>query len=257
MKDSLKKSILKVFAFYVSHQVRTQTRILSFDNGRKRCENRLREASKKLKTPVLNYHISSDKIQILVKAGAEQVTELLRYISSTTAADHASRSGWEGPFWKNRYNAVLIQHGIHLLRCGLTMDMTMVSQEKCLYPGQWIFSGYREIIEARKRYRIINRDKTADLSGFENYHAMKAWYIEHIGKIPETMLLENDDLQNALAIGDRENLEPIAQCFPRRISEIRIITDDKYGLTHGLFVPRKTKYRFTRSLKIMSKKNQA
>jgi len=249
MRDSVKKSILKDFAFYISHEARTQTRLLNFHNGRKRCENRLREASRQQKVAVLNYHISSDKLQMLVVGNSRQLTELVRYITSTTASEQASRSGREGPFWKNRYNAVLIQHGIHLQRCNLTMDMTMVTQEKCLYPGEWIFSGHREVIEVRKRYRIINRDKTAKLSGFENHGAMKIWYIKHMRKIPESMIFKNDDMLSALAVGSQENLNLIAQYFPRRNRKIKLLADDKDGLSYGLFVSQKAKRHFTRSLK--------
>jgi len=64
------------------------------------------------------------------------------------------------------------------------MDMTRVIQEKCLYPGEWLLSGYREIIEIRKRYRIINCDEAAHFSGFENYASMKTWYVEHMNTIP-------------------------------------------------------------------------
>jgi REP-associated tyrosine transposase len=159
MRDNLKRNILRNFVFYISHEVRTQTKLLSFNNRRERCRKRLWEAGRKHKAVILNYHISPEKLQVLALGNSEEITDLIKRVVTNTAADHRRRNNIEGPFWRKRFKATLVQNGIHLLRCNLTMDMTMVLEEKCLYPGEWSFSGQREITEIRKRYRIIDRDK--------------------------------------------------------------------------------------------------
>jgi len=249
MKDNFKKEILQNFAFYVSHEARTQTRLLSFQNGRKECRKRLWEASQKGEAAVLNYHISPEKLQVLASGNSEMITDLIKNVAANTAADHRRRTNIEGPFWRKRFKAALIQHGIHLMRCSLTIDMTMVLQEKCLYPGEWPFAGYREITGTRKRYRIINCDKVARCSGFNDRKAMKKWYLEHISTMPEIIIISPVELISAVAVGDLANMESIAQHFPRKSREIKLLVSDKLGITYGLFVSGKAKRTFTRFIK--------
>jgi len=249
MRENLKKNILRNFAFYVSHEARIQTKLLYFQNGRERCRKRLWEAAKKEKATVLNYHISPEKLQVLACGNSDNITSLIKSIASNTAGDHRRSHNIEGPFWRKRFKATLVQKGIHLLRCNLTMDMTMVLQEKCIHPGEWEFSGYHEITEIRKRYRIINNNKMAKYSGFENQDSMKTWYIEHISSISNITILNPEDLIVAVAVGDLEDMELIARCFPRKRREIKLLVSDKFGMTYGLFVSQQAKQRFTRSLK--------
>ena len=64
------------------------------------------------------------------------------------------------------------------------------------------------------------------------------------------MCLKPEELNSALAVGDFEHLKLIASCFSKRITtNVKLIADDKFGKTHGLFVPKKTRRRFTRSIK--------
>jgi len=249
MKESLKKKILRNFAFYAMHDVRTETKMLGFHSRRTQCWKRLWNAGKKYKPVILNYHISPGKIQVLTSGNSEEVTELMKNVSANTAADYRRRSNQEGPFWKKRFKATLVQNGVHLLRCNLTMDMTMVLQEKSLYPGEWLYSGYREIIDIRKRYRIIDCDMNAVLSGFEDHASMKTWYVEHINTIPEVKLLNPEDLISAVAVGDLQNIELISKCFSRRHRKVKLLVEDKFGSSYGLFISQHAKRRFTRSLK--------
>lgn len=249
MYDRIKKKILADFAFYIMHESRVNTRLLSFQNGREQCRKRLWEAGRKHKASILNYHISPEKLQVLLHGNSEQMTELIKNVAANTAADHRRRTNKEGPFWRKRFKATLIQHGIHMLRCNLAMDMTMVLQEKSLYPGEWPLSGYQEIIDVRKRYRIINLEKCAKLSGFQDYESMRIWYLEQMNTGPGIVILKLEDLNTAVAMGDLENIELTARCFPRRCSEIKLCCEDKFGKSYGLFVSEKAKRLFTRSLK--------
>ena len=249
MYDTIKKKIRAQFAFYIMHESRVNTKLLKFQNGREGCRKRLWEASRKHKACILNYHISPDKMQVLLQGNSEEMTEVIKDVAANTAADYRRRTNKEGPFWKKRFKATLIQHGIHMLRCNLTIDMTMVLHEKSLYPEESPFSGYQEIIDVRKRYRIINLEKCAKLSGFQDYQSMKIWYLEQMNTDSGIEILKPEDLNIAVAIGDLENIELTARCFPRRCREIKLCCKDKFGESYGLFVSAKAKRTFTRSLK--------
>ena len=127
--------------------------------------------------------------------------------------------------------------------------MTMVLQKKCLHPGEWALSGHREITEVRKRYRIIDCDKAAQFSGFENYVSMKTWYVQHMNTIPAVKFFNVEDLISAVAVGDLKNIELIALRFSRRHRRIELLVDDKFGSSYGLFVSQQAKQSFTRSIK--------
>lgn len=248
MNDSIKRKILAGFAFYTCHKIRQKTKLLDFQNRRDNCRKRLWEAGRKYEGAILNYHISPEKLQILATGNSIIITNLMTTIATNTAKDHSRNTKMEGPFWKGRFNAVFIQHGIHLLRSSLTMNMTMILQGKCLYPEEWNSSGYREITGIRKRYRIVNSEKCAKLSGFQNKAAMQAWHIEQMNTVSEIVMLNPEDLITAVSIGDLENMELMAHCFPRRQREIKLCCSDKFGSSYGLFVSGKAKRVFTRSL---------
>ncbi|MCK5056259.1 MAG: hypothetical protein KAT34_06365, partial [Candidatus Aminicenantes bacterium] len=109
MRDNLKRNILGNFAFYARHEVRTQTKLLSFDNRRERCRKRLWEASRKCKAIILNYHISPEKLQLLASGNSEKITDLIKSVAANTAADHRRSHNIEGPFWRKRFKATLVQ----------------------------------------------------------------------------------------------------------------------------------------------------
>jgi putative transposase len=249
MKESFKRGIMRNFTFYINHEARTRTKLLRFQNGREQCGKRLREASEKFKASILNYHISPDALQLLVSGNSTKISNLVKSVAANTAADYRRSHNIEGPFWRKRFKATLVQNGVHLLRCNLTMDMTMVLREKCLYPGEWSLSGHREITEVRKRYRIINCDKAAKLSGFESWSSMKTWYVEHMNAIPAITIFSPDDLIAAVAVGDLEHIESIALCFPKRRREIKLLVSDEFGTTYGLLASQRAKQLFTRSIK--------
>ena len=245
-----KKWITTEFSFLVIHACRPETRLLRFDNGRKKCQERLRQAVIKSKASVLNYLITPEYLRVIMAGDSAKVSEFMRFAASTIASDHAQRTSREGPFWKGRYNALLIQNGIHLLRVSLLIDRIMIDGEVCIYPGEWEFSGHREITGIRKRYRIVDTKKTAELTGFENEDSLRQWYLDDSEAQRFVEGADRDLLDKALAVGDRQALEKIGECFARRKSgNIEVIVPDDKNPTYGLFVPNKTKNTFTRSLK--------
>jgi hypothetical protein len=174
----------------------------------------------------------------------------MKSTTSPTASAHARRTSREGPFWKGRYNAILVQNGIHLLRVCLLMDRIMIDREVCMYPEEWRFSGYREITGVKKRYRIVDTAKTAELTGFEDKQSLRQWYLDDSDSHRFIEAANRDLVDRALAIGDREALDRIAECFASTTGvNVELVVPDDKNPTYGLFVARKTKMAFTRSLK--------
>jgi hypothetical protein len=243
----MKRNILSNFAFYITRETRLQTGILKFKNKREQCRKNILESVKKERSKILNYHISPEKIQILFKGNSKQMTQLMKSVISKTTNTHMSQTNAEGPFWKNRFGATLVQHGSHLLRCNMAINMTMVLQEKDIYPEEWDCSGYQEIIGIRKRYKIIDLNRCAKFSGFKNHNDMQNWYVSNNINSPKIAMFTLYDLENATAIGDLENIESIANSIHTKQKVIKLCCKDEFGTSYGLFTSKNTKRQFTRN----------
>jgi len=249
MKKMFKNWILENFSMNVTHNCYRKTRMLSFDNGRKNCMEKMRLASRKYKGKILNYIILDDQMQAVISGSSEQVTDIIRYISSITAADYSLRTNREGPFWKGRYSITLIEKGIHLLRLSLMMDRALIDQEQCLQLGEWKFSGYNDLTGIRKRYVIADACKMAELTGFRNEIEFKEWYVECSAIMSESIPSSIVALNRAAAVGNLDSLERIAERFPRGWSNIEILIEDPKVPTYALYLSEKRRRSFTRSFK--------
>jgi REP element-mobilizing transposase RayT len=249
MKETLKKLILSNFSMHIMHQCYTRTRLLSFDKSRKNCQERLRQASRKYRGEVLNYCILEDQIQVTINGSSDQVTDIIRYTSSATAADYSLRTDREGPFWKPKYKITMIEKGIHLLRLSLMMDRAMIDREECLHQGEWKFSGYNDLIGIRKRYTIADTKKIAKLTGFRNENDFRQWYIECSAEMSESLSGTLHELNKATVVGSLELLKSIAVMLPRGWSKIDILVNCDKAPTHALYLSDKRRRAFTRSFK--------
>jgi hypothetical protein len=58
-----------------------------------------------------------------------------------------------------------VEHGAHLMRCLVYIDLNMVRVGVVNHPSEWSFSGYNEIQEPRSRYALIDYEKLQNLLG--------------------------------------------------------------------------------------------
>ncbi len=249
MEEKIKRWILGNFCFNARHEPSPNTRLLIFANSRNNYKERLRQAAKKYRNSVLNYCVTDKEVQILIHGDAQRLTNIVRYTSCLAAADYSLKANDEGPFWKGRYKANIIQKGIHLLRFSLMLDRMMIDREICLHQAEWIHSGYRDLTGIRKRYTVANTKKMAKLTGFTNEEDFRRWYIGYSPEMSEELSGCLSKINNATAIGGKKEIEKIAKTFSRRSWAIEKIIPHERIPTFALFLPNKTRRRFTRSLK--------
>ena len=111
-------------------------------------------------------------------------------------------------------------------RCLFYIDLNMLRAKVVDHPKEWKHCGYHEIINSRKRYRIINQTRLRQcLCMGENPNSFIKWYkamleekIESIYRVPESHRME------AYAIGDEDWLKGIYKALGFKNKKIPPVT---------------------------------
>ena len=104
---------------------------------------------------------------LLIKdTGPNVIAASMQLIAGRTGQDYNARKGRHGAFWEDRYHATAIETDEHLHRCLAYIDLNMVRAGVVDHPIKWVNSGYHEIQQPPKRYRVIDLPGLFGLSGF-------------------------------------------------------------------------------------------
>jgi putative transposase len=125
------------------------------------------EAKKGYGVVILNYMAPFNRIHLLVhdRDGGEVISKSVQMAPGRTAQQHNQRKNRKGAFWEDRYHAMAVQTGEHMVQCIVTMDLNMVRAGVVKHPSEWPHSGYGEIQNAPERYRLIDRKALMQLLG--------------------------------------------------------------------------------------------
>ncbi len=101
--------------------------------------------------------------------------------------------------------------GLHLSRCLFYLDMNMVRAGVVAHPREWQFGGYRELNGARKRYRIIDRDRLLGLPGSSDVAGFRRWHAATLGGLCDRREQQREThWSRAFAVGNRRWLRELA-----------------------------------------------
>lgn len=154
---------------------------MRFVRDRRRWVHWLFEARKRYGITVLNFMVTSNHVHLLVldEQNGDGIARSMQLIAARTAQEFNRRKQRRGAFWEDRYHATAVESGEHLLECMAYIDLNMCRAGVVDHPVEWECCGYHEIQQARRRYRIIDRDRAALLLGFrrpeEFASAQRAW----------------------------------------------------------------------------------
>lgn len=95
----------------------------------------------------------------------------MQLIAGRMAQEYNQRKKRRGAFWEDRYHATAIDKELYLLRCLVYIDLNMIRAGIVTHPSQWKQSGYHEIQNPQKRYRIIDCEALLDLTHIKNFPA--------------------------------------------------------------------------------------
>jgi putative transposase len=90
--------------------------------------------------------------------------------------EYAWRRQRTEPFWEDRYHAVAVQTGEHLVRCMIYLDLNMVRVGEVSHPEDWPHSGYGEIVYPPIRYTLIDRKLLARLLFMKDESELSGFY---------------------------------------------------------------------------------
>ncbi len=87
----------------------------------------------------------------------------MQLIAGRTAQEFNYRKKRKGAYWDDRYHATAIDTDQYLMQCLIYIDLNMVRAGFVSHPKDWIHSGYFEVQNPSKRYRLINTKRLCQL----------------------------------------------------------------------------------------------
>ena len=132
------------YAWHITHRCHDRAFLLKAAIERDTWRRWLLEATKRYRLCVLNYVVTSNHVHLLVydRDGDGAIAKSMRLVAGQTAQAFNRRRGRRGAFWEDRYHAVAVETGEHLIRCLVYIDFNMVRAGVVEHPDEWRHSGY-------------------------------------------------------------------------------------------------------------------
>jgi putative transposase len=130
--------------------------------------------------------VTANHIHLLVAddGDRESIPRSIQLIAGRTGQQYNQRKNRKGAFWEDRYHATAIEAGEHLFRCIAYIDLNMVRAGVVDHPSQWLFCGYHEIQNPRRKNVLISYDRLRELVGAKTYDEVKH---SHMGWVEECL----------------------------------------------------------------------
>ncbi len=207
-----RRGLLDKTCYHITHRCHQRDFLLKFEIDRNKYLEILFRTKQRYKVDFLDYMITSNHVHLLVwSRKGQEIARALQYVQGQFAQYYNHRKKRQGAFWRDRYHTTIIQSGFHLSRCLFYIDLNMVRARVADHPKEWKHCGYHELVNDRKRYRIVNQNRlqkclrvTEDAKSFNDwYKSTLAEKTENIYRVREAYWTE------AYAIGDKNWLMDI------------------------------------------------
>jgi len=133
----------------------------------------------------------------------------------------------QGAFWEDRYYATAVDTDKYLAKCMVYIDLNMVRAGVVAHPSDYKCSGYHEIQNPPKRYRIIDRRRLLD---YFSIQGEEAFLEEHRSWIDEELrnnsLMRDHSWSESIAIGSRAFTSSIKQQLSSRAGNRSVILEN-------------------------------
>jgi putative transposase len=197
--------------WHLTHRCHERDFLLKFARDRNSYLRWLYEARKRFGLCVLHYMVTSNHVHLLVQDSAEGViARSMQLIAGRSAQEYNRRKGRLGAFWEDRYHATAIEAGEHLQRCVVYIDLNMVRAGVVKHPAEWPHSGYLEIQQPLKRYRVIDLLVLSGLCGFNDITRFQKAYREWVeAALNGDTAVRDDRWSEAVAVGSQSFVEQV------------------------------------------------
>ena len=202
------------YVWHITHRCYKKEFLLKFARDRRRWMDWLFEAKKRFNLSVLNYMATSNHIHLLVydNNGRDVIPKSIQLIAARTGQEYNIRKKRKGAFWEDRYHATAIEQNDHLNRCLVYIDLNMVRAGVVDHPKLWPFCGYNEIQDPPRRYRILDLDSLARLTGCTDLPDLQAVHKRWIkGSLQADELERESHWTESIASGSKSFIEKVKQ----------------------------------------------
>ncbi len=160
----------------------------------------------------MNYAVTSNHIHLLVFGNNERdvIPNSIKLIAGRTGQEFNQRKSRKGAFWEDRYHATAVESGEHLYNGLVYIDLNMVRAGVVDHPPEWLFCGYNEIQEPKRKNILIDYPRLAELLGFDSYDEVKyyhkKWVDDFLGNGKN---VRDDKWTKSIAVGNRSFVERV------------------------------------------------
>ena len=220
------------FIWHITHRCHKREFLLRFRKDRHRWTQWLYQARKRYGLKILNYIVTSNHIHLLVMdtAGITSIPRSIQLIAGRSGQEYNQRKRRKGAFWEDRYHAVAIESGDHLIRCLVYIDLNMVRAGVVSHPSEWEFSGFNEIQSPRRKSVLISYEALYNLAGYPDYESFRKAHLEWVK-------VEADKIDNRRQAHWTESIAVGSDAFVEQIKArlaARAAGREKRPLEHGM-----------------------
>lgn len=192
--------------YHLTHRCHDRTFLLRFARDRDTYRQIFWEALQQSSVWLLAYCVTSNHVHLLARAEeADGISSLMQAAQGEFAQHYNRRKRRSGAFWEGRYHSTLIDGGVHLERCMIYIELNMVRAGAVRHPEEWAWDSYREWIGARKRYCLVDVDRSLALVGNPALAEFRRHYKDRIREaILRGELARRPEWTESVAVGGEE-----------------------------------------------------
>lgn len=197
--------------YHITHRCHNRSFLLKAALDRNNYRNWLREAISRYKVSVLGYCLTCNHVHLILNSHCEDdVSRFMQLVQGRTAQQHNQRRHRKGAYWEDRYHCTMIGKEKYLWNCLQYIDFNMVRAGVINNPLEWEWSGYKEFLGLRKRYRILDIQTLLTMLGFSDFGQAREQYQIEMKKRAFQKETKRDPIwTESIAIGDKSFIEDV------------------------------------------------
>ncbi|MBT6275184.1 MAG: transposase [Chromatiales bacterium] len=212
------------YVWHITHRCHGREFLLRAARDRTVWRKWLLEATRRYGLCVLNYVATSNHVHLLIhdSAGDGRVSAAMQLLEGQAAQAYNRRVGRHGAFWEDRHHAVAVETGSHLWRCLIYIDLNMVRAGAVEHPRDWIHGGYHELQGGRKRYRVLDLERLAELLNCATVDDLCDSHCAHVEAALRSPIVREPIWTESIAVGSKSFVTAIEARFGLSGDRVRL-----------------------------------
>ena len=207
--------------YHVTHRCHDRSYLLRCAKDRDEYRAMLRGRLNRYGVALLGYCLTSNHVHLLVRVEGDDcgLARFMQSLQGDFAQAYNLRKRRAGAFWSDRYHAVMVEGGEHLLRCLTYIDLNMVRAGVVASPAAWGWCGYQEVMGLRRRYRVLDLEALAEaVAPGHRLDELALTYREAIQEhLDAGRIAREARWTESLAVGGEEFIREIGPRIPNRM----------------------------------------